>query len=105
MRMRIQPRPQCEAFLGLLFCFAQTTRPNQIEDAVGPSVSQAGNGTMEIIRECRICAAILTAIAKEAPEFEDQLLYLAEKWLTLAILREQLNSGADRAPRKLFAPN
>jgi hypothetical protein len=38
---------------------------------------------MQIIRECRMRAAILTAIAKEAPELEDQLLYVAEKWLTL----------------------
>jgi hypothetical protein len=56
---------------------------------------------MQIIRECRIRAAILTAIAKEAPELEDQLLYVAEKWLTLAILREQLNAGADRAAHRL----
>jgi DnaJ-domain-containing protein 1 len=73
-------------------CFAQTTKPNQIEDALGPSVSQTGNGTMQIIRECRMRAAILTAIAKEAPELENQLLYVAEEWLTLAILREQLNT-------------
>jgi hypothetical protein len=56
---------------------------------------------VQIIRECRMRAAILTAIAKEAPELEDQLLYVAEKWLTLAILREQLNASADRAAHKL----
>ena len=85
--------------------FAQTTRPNQIEDALGPSVSQAGSGTMQIIRECRMRAAILTGIAKEAPELKDQLFYVARKWLTLAALREQLNAGADRAAHKLPAPN
>jgi hypothetical protein len=58
---------------------------------------------MQIIRECRMRAAILTAIAKEAPELEIQLLYVAEKWLTLAALREQLKAGADRAPHKLPA--
>jgi hypothetical protein len=40
-----------------------TTKPNQ-EDAVGPSVSQAGSGTMQIVHECRMRAAILTGIAK-----------------------------------------
>jgi hypothetical protein len=58
---------------------------------------------MQIIRECRMRAAILTAMAKEAPELEDQLLYLARKWLTLAAIREQLNAGADRAAHKLPA--
>jgi hypothetical protein len=59
--------------LGLAFCFAQTIKPNQIEDAVGPSFSQARSGTMQIIRECRMRAAILIAIAKDAPELENQL--------------------------------
>jgi hypothetical protein len=103
--MRTQPRPHCGAFFGLVVCFAQTTKPNQIEDAVGPSVSQAANSTMQIIRECRMRAAILIAIAKDAPELENQLLYVAEKWLTLAALREQLNAGAGRAAHKLPAPN
>jgi hypothetical protein len=58
---------------------------------------------MQIIRECRMRAAILTAIAKEAPELEIQLLYVAEKWLTLAALREQLKAGADRTAHKLPA--
>jgi hypothetical protein len=49
--------------------------------------------------------AILTGLAKDAPELENQLLYVAEKWLTLAIIGEQLSSGADRALHKLFAPN
>ena len=60
---------------------------------------------MQIIRECRMRAAILTGLAKDAPELENQLLYVAEKWLTLAIIAEQLSSGADRARHKLFAPN
>jgi hypothetical protein len=49
--------------------------------------------------------AILTGLAKDAPELENQLLYVAKEYLTLAFLREQLNAGADRAPHKLFAPN
>ena len=60
---------------------------------------------MQIIPECRMRAAILTAIAKEAPELEDQLLYVARKWLTLAAIREQLNAGADRAAHKLPTRN
>ncbi len=40
---------------------------------------------------------ILTELAKDAPEFEDQLLYVAKEWLTLAILIEQLNANADVA--------
>ena len=58
---------------------------------------------MQIIRECRIRAAILTSIAKDAPEFEIQLLYVAKEWLTLADIREQLNADADRAGYKLPA--
>jgi hypothetical protein len=45
---------------------------------------------MQIVHECRMHAAILTWIAKDAPEVESQLLYVAETWLTLATLREQL---------------
>lgn len=63
------------------------------------SVSQAGSGTMQIVRECRMRAAILTWIAKDAPEVESQLLYVAKTWLTLAALREQLiNADKDRSP-------
>ena len=58
---------------------------------------------MQIIRECRIRAAILTSIAKDAPELEIQLLYVAKEWLTLADIREQLNADADRAGHKLPA--
>ena len=52
---------------------------------------------MQIIRECRIRAAILTSIAKDAREFEIQLLYVAKEWLTLADIIEQLDADADRA--------
>jgi hypothetical protein len=48
---------------------------------------------------------IIRNSAKVAPELENQLLYVAEKWLTLAIIGEQLSSGADCALHKLFAPN
>jgi hypothetical protein len=55
---------------------------------------------MQIIRECRMRARILTAIAKDDPEMKNQLLYVAEKWLALAILREQLLANADRKADK-----
>ena len=58
---------------------------------------------MQIIRECRMRAAILTGLAKDAPELENQLLYVAKEYLTLVILSEQLNVGADRAAHKLPA--
>lgn len=77
---------------GLVVFFAQTAKPNPIKEAGGPCVSQVGSGTMQIIRECRMRATILTAIAKDAPELESQLRYVAQKWLTLAVLREQLHA-------------
>ena len=51
---------------------------------------------MQIVRECRLRAAILTELAKDTPEpeLESQLLYVAQDWLTLARLREQLNADA-----------
>jgi len=48
-------------------------------------------------------AAILTGLAKDAPELEFQLLYVAKEYLALAMLREQLNADADRRAHKLPA--
>jgi hypothetical protein len=56
---------------------------------------------MQIIRECRMRAAILTGLAKDAPEFESQLLHAAQEWLMLAILRAQLNAERLEADRKV----
>ena len=50
---------------------------------------------MQIIRECRTRAARLKELAKETPELEGQLLYVAQEWLTLATLWEQLNADAE----------
>ena len=50
---------------------------------------------MQISRECRRRAVILTELAKDAPELENQLLYVAQEWLIVAMLAEQLDSGAD----------
>jgi len=54
---------------------------------------------MQVIRECQMRVQILTELAKDAPEFEDQLLYVAKEWLTLAILVEQLKARAGVAPK------
>jgi len=57
------------------------------------------SGTMQVIRECQVRAVILTELAKDAPEFEDQLLFVANEWLAAAILIEQFNARADMAPK------
>jgi len=57
-----------------------------------------GIGTMQIVGECRMRAAILTAIAKDAPEMKSQLLYLAQEWLIAATLREQFIARTDWSP-------
>ena len=54
---------------------------------------------MQGIRECQMRAVILTELAKDAPELEDQLLYIANEWLALAILIEQFNARAGVAPK------
>lgn len=59
---------------------------------------------MQIVRECRIRAVILTELATEAPpELEIPLLYAAQKWLTLASLVEQFNVDRARTAQKLSA--
>lgn len=59
---------------------------------------------MQMVRECRIRAVILTELAKEAPpELEIPLLYVAKKWLTLAILVEQFDVDTARTAQKLSA--
>jgi hypothetical protein len=52
---------------------------------------------MRIVRGCRLHAEILTELANDDPALEGPLLYVAQEWLTLATLREQLNARADRA--------
>ena len=49
---------------------------------------------MEFSRRCRQSAMELVEMAKEAPELEAQLKYLAQDWLVLAALGEKfLGSG------------
>jgi hypothetical protein len=56
---------------------------------------------MQFIRECQMRATILTSIANDAPELKRQLLYVAQEWLTLALLKEQLNAN----PHVACSPN
>ena len=42
---------------------------------------------MQRTNECRSRALVLMELAKEAPELKEQLLYVAQKWLTLAALK------------------
>ena len=35
-------------------------------------------------------------MAKEVPEFKDRLLFVAELWLELAALEDQINASADQ---------
>ena len=52
---------------------------------------------MQFATECRGRALVLTEMAKQAPEFRDRLLVVAQLWLTLATLEDQINVGADHA--------
>ena len=52
---------------------------------------------MRIVRDCRLHAKVLTELANDDPALEGPLLYVAQEWLTLATLREQLNASTDRA--------
>jgi hypothetical protein len=54
---------------------------------------------MQINRECRMRAAIFSSIAKDVPELEIQLLYVAKEWLTLAIISEQFNAEGHRGAK------
>ena len=62
---------------------------------------------MQINHECLLRATILTILAKDDTELETQLLYVAQEWLALATLREQLGavgmSHNSRAPARLGA--
>jgi len=53
---------------------------------------------VQVIRECQMRAVILTELAKDDPSFENQLLYVAREWLTLATLVEQFNVACNSRP-------
>ena len=55
---------------------------------------------MRVVRDCRLHAEILIELANNTPALEGPLLYVAQEWLTLATLREQLNARENRAADK-----
>jgi hypothetical protein len=46
---------------------------------------------------------VLLEIGKESPAFKDQMLALAQMWLTLAVLEDQIIIWADQAERESSA--
>jgi hypothetical protein len=54
---------------------------------------------MQFATEYRERASVLTEMAKQAPEFEDRLLVVAQLWLTLATLEDQINIGVDQVDK------
>lgn len=52
---------------------------------------------MQFATECRERALVLMEIAKETPEFKDRFLAVAQLWLTLAALEDQINVSVDQA--------
>jgi hypothetical protein len=52
---------------------------------------------MQFATECRERASVLTEMAKETPEFKDRFLAVAQLWLTLATLEDQINTGVDQS--------
>ena len=51
---------------------------------------------MELARMCRERAIALREMAEEVPELEAQLLFIAQKWENLALLREQVFGNTNR---------
>ena len=51
---------------------------------------------MQLASDCRKRALVLMEMAKEVPEFQAQLLGVADLWLTLAALEDRINAGVDR---------
>jgi len=52
---------------------------------------------MQFATECRERALVLMEIAKETPEFKDRFLAVAQLWLTLAALEDQINVSVDQS--------
>jgi hypothetical protein len=63
-----------------------------------PNAPRAGN-----IRECRMRAKILIALAKDAPELENQLLLRCQKMAAARHFKGAAQRRADRVAHKLSA--
>jgi hypothetical protein len=55
---------------------------------------------MRVVRDCRLHAKVLAELANGDPALEGPLLYVAQEWLTLATLTEQLNAHTNQAADK-----
>jgi hypothetical protein len=53
---------------------------------------------MDLADECRRRALILMEISTEIPDFEAQLLFVAEQWLTVAAIEEMLQGRVANRP-------
>jgi hypothetical protein len=53
---------------------------------------------MDLADECRRRALILMEISTEIPDFEAQLLFVAEQWLTVAAIEEMLHGRVANRP-------
>ena len=54
---------------------------------------------MQFAADCRKHALVLMEIAKESPKFSARLLGVAQLWLTLATLEDQINTSVDQADK------
>ena len=59
---------------------------------------------MQVIRECQMRAVILTELAKDAPEFEDQLLYVAKEWLAAGHFNRAVQRPCGYGPQVICTP-
>jgi hypothetical protein len=51
---------------------------------------------MKLARHCRKRATELKEMAKDAPDLEEQLLHIADDWMTVARLREKFYAGMNQ---------
>ena len=54
---------------------------------------------MQLASNCRTRALVLMEIAKETPEFKNQLLVVAKMWLWLADLIDKCNTGVEEGDK------
>ena len=55
---------------------------------------------MRFSTNCRQHALVLLELANEAPELKDRAVALAQMWLSLALLEDQLTFGMDERERR-----
>jgi hypothetical protein len=58
---------------------------------------------MRIVSKCQDRALVLLQVAREHPQFKEQVTYLAREWLAIAAVR--INLGLVERPKKEVRPN